>query len=670
MPPSSQPQLIIDTIRTLAMDAVQKARSGHPGTPMALAPLAYLLWDRILRYNPRNPDWPDRDRFILSAGHASMLLYGVLHLSGYDLSLDDIKQFRQLHSKTPGHPEYGLTPGVEATTGPLGQGTGISVGMAIAERWLAARFNRPGHRIVGHRVFAICSDGDFMEGISGEAASLAGHLGLGNLVWLYDNNRITIEGSTDLAYSDDVEKRFLGYRWNVHRVEDINDLDLLEKTVRGAMKETARPSLIIVDSHIAWGSPNKQDTADAHGAPLGEEEIRLTKKRYSWDPDKQFHIPEEVRGWTADCQQKGDRAEKEWRQRFEAYGKEFPDLAAEFVLIQKRGLPEGWDADLPVAPADAKGMASRKASGNALNAIAPKIPWLLGGSADLAPSTNTIIKTAEHFQKDRYQGRNLHFGIREHAMGAICNGMSLSRLRPYGATFLIFSDYCRPAIRLAALMGQPVIYVFTHDSIGLGEDGPTHQPVEQLTSLRVIPNLDVIRPADANETAWAWVHALRATDLPVLLVLTRQNLPTLDRAKYAAAKGLLRGGYVLADCSGMPEVILIGTGSEIQHCVGAHEKLTAEGVRCRVVSMPSTTIFDRQDTAYREQVLPPAVKARVAVEAGSRLSWAPYVGIDGAILGVEKFGASAPIKDVMREYGFTADRVLEAAREQIGKTRR
>ncbi len=509
-----------------------------------------------------------------------------------------------------------------------------------------------------------------MEGISGEAASLAGHLGLDNLVWLYDNNRITIEGSTDLAYSDDVEKRFLGYRWNVHRVEDINDLDLLEKTVREAMKETARPSLIIVDSHIAWGSPNKQDTADAHGAPLGEEEIRLTKKRYGWDPDKQFHIPEEVRGWTADCQQKGDRAEKEWRQRFEAYGKEFPDLAAEFVLIQKRGLPEGWDADLPVAPADEKGMASRKASGNALNAIAPKIPWLLGGSADLAPSTNTIIKTAEHFQKDRYQGRNLHFGIREHAMGAICNGMSLSRLRPYGATFLIFSDYCRPAIRLAALMELPVIYVFTHDSIGLGEDGPTHQPVEHLTSLRAIPNLDVIRPADANETAWAWIHALRATDLPVLLVLTRQNLPTLDRAKFAAAKGLLRGGYVLADCSGMPEVILIGTGSEIQHCVGAHEKLTAEGVRCRVVSMPSTTIFDRQDTAYRERVLPPAVKARVAVEAGSRLSWAPYVGIDGAILGVEKFGASAPIKDVMREYGFTADRVLEAAREQIGKTRR
>ncbi len=670
MPPSSQPQLIIDTIRTLAMDAVQKARSGHPGTPMALAPLAYLLWDRILRYNPKNPDWPDRDRFILSAGHASMLLYGVLHLSGYDLSLDDIKQFRQLHSKTPGHPEYGLTPGAEATTGPLGQGTGISVGMAIAERWLAARFNRPGHRIVGHRVFAVCSDGDFMEGISGEAASLAGHLGLDNLVWLYDNNRITIEGSTDLAYSDDVEKRFLGYRWNVHRVEDINDLDLLEKTVREAMKETARPTLIIVDSHIAWGSPNKQDTADAHGAPLGEEEIRLTKKRYGWDPDKQFHIPEEVRGWTADCQQKGDRAEKEWRQRFEAYGKEFPDLAAEFVLIQKRGLPEGWDADLPVAPADEKGMASRKASGNALNAIAPKIPWLLGGSADLAPSTNTIIKTAEHFQKDRYQGRNLHFGIREHAMGAICNGMSLSRLRPYGATFLIFSDYCRPAIRLAALMELPVIYVFTHDSIGLGEDGPTHQPVEHLTSLRAIPNLDVIRPADANETAWAWVHALRATDLPVLLVLTRQNLPTLDRAKFAAAKGLLQGGYVLADCSGMPEVILIGTGSEIQHCVGAHEKLTAEGVRCRVVSMPSTTIFDRQDTAYRERVLPPAVKARVAVEAGSRLSWAPYVGIDGAILGVEKFGASAPIKDVMREYGFTAERVLEAARGQIGKTPR
>ncbi|MEE9227151.1 MAG: transketolase, partial [Acidobacteriota bacterium] len=661
MPPSSQPQLIIDTIRTLAMDAVQKARSGHPGTPMALAPLAYLLWDRILRYNPKNPDWPDRDRFVLSAGHASMLLYGILHLSGYDLSLDDIKQFRQLHSKTPGHPEYGLTPGAEATTGPLGQGTGISVGMAIAERWLAARFNRPGHRIVGHRVFAVCSDGDFMEGISGEAASLAGHLGLDNLVWLYDNNRITIEGSTDLAYSDDVEKRFLGYRWNVHRVEDINDLDLLEKTVREAMKETARPSLIIVDSHIAWGSPNKQDTADAHGAPLGEEEIRLTKKRYGWDPDKQFHIPEEVRGWTADCQQKGDRAEKEWRQRFEAYGKEFPDLAAEFVLIQKRGLPEGWDADLPVAPADEKGMASRKASGNALNAIAPKIPWLLGGSADLAPSTNTIIKTAEHFQKDRYQGRNLHFGIREHAMGAICNGMSLSRLRPYGATFLIFSDYCRPAIRLAALMELPVIYVFTHDSIGLGEDGPTHQPVEHLTSLRAIPNLDVIRPADANETAWAWVQALRSTDHPVLLVLTRQNLPTLDRAKYAPAEGTLRGGYILADCSGPPELILIGTGSEIQHCVGAHEKLTAEGVRCRVVSMPSTTIFDRQDAAYRDRVLPPAVIARVAVEAGSRLSWSPYVGIDGAILGVEKFGASAPIKDVMREYGFTADRVLEAA---------
>lgn len=662
-------RLHIDTIRTLSIDAVQKAASGHPGTPMALAPVVYLLYDRILRYNPKNPDWSNRDRFVLSAGHASMLLYSVLHLTGFDLPLEELKNFRQLHSKTPGHPEHGLTPGVETTTGPLGQGIGTSVGMAIAERWLASRYNRPDHEIIDYRIFAICSDGDLMEGISGEAASVAGHLGLGNLIWIYDNNRITIEGETELAFSENVESRFLGYGWKVQHVADVNDLDRLEAALLATRETADRPNLIIADTHIAFGAPNAQDTAGAHGAPLGEEEIRLTKQGYGWDPDRQFHIPAEVQNWKLETVERGGRSERKWKERFTAYEKAFPDLAGEFGKIQEGGAPAGFESMLPRFPADAKGMASRAAGGKVLNAIAPAIPWLVGGSADLAPSTKTIIAAAGHIGRDRFSGNNMHFGIREHAMGAILNGMALSRLRPYGASFLVFSDYCRPAIRLAALMGLPVIYVFTHDSIGLGEDGPTHQPVEHLAALRVIPNLDLFRPGDANETAFAWCQALKTTDRPVLLILSRQSMPTLDRDRFASARGLLRGGYVLADTpgDGVPEVILIGTGSELQLCVDAHEKLIGEGIRSRVVSMPCLSLFERQDRNYRESVLPPGVTARVAVEAGSARSWDRYTGLTGAILGIDRFGASAPYQELMRSYGFTVEQVLEAARMQIRK---
>jgi transketolase len=666
--PPELDQLCITTIRTLAMDAVQKANSGHPGTPMAMAPVAYLLWDRYLRHDPANPAWPNRDRFVLSIGHASMLLYSLLHLTGYGLTLDDIKRFRQLGSPCAGHPEYGLAPGVETTTGPLGQGVATSVGMAIAERWLAATFNRPGHPIVDYRVFALCGDGDMMEGVSSEAASLAGHLGLANLVWIYDNNHITIEGHTALAFSEDVATRFMAYNWCVHRVGDANDLELLARALDVAVQERQRPSLIIVDSHIAWGSPNKQDTSGAHGEPLGEEEIRATKQRYGWNPDWHFHVPDEVRRAMGEAVARGATREAEWRARFAAYAQAHPDLARQWEAMQRRALPAGWDADLPAFPADPKGLAGREASAKVLGAIAPKIPWLVGGAADLTPSTKTRLPEGGDFEKGTYGGRNLHFGVREHAMGAILNGLALSRLRPFGAGFLIFSDYSRPTVRLAALMEQPVIYVFTHDSIGVGEDGPTHQPIEHLASLRAIPHLVVLRPADANEVAVAWRVIMETTDRPAALVLSRQALPTFDRTRYAPADGLRRGGYVLADAGGTPDVILMATGSEVQLCVAAHEQLRSEGLRTRVVSLPSWELFEEQPPAYRAEVLPPGVRARVAVEAAAAFGWRRYAGLDGAVIARRDYGASAPLKELLRAFGFTVEKVVEAARAQVGRT--
>jgi transketolase len=662
-------QLCINTIRTLAMDGVQQANSGHPGTPMALAPVAYVLWDRFLRHNPRNPQWPNRDRFVLSAGHASMLVYSMLHLSGYDLPLEELKRFRQWGSKTPGHPEYGLTPGVETTTGPLGQGVANSVGMAIAERWLAAHFNRPGHEIVNHRVYAIAGDGCMMEGVSNEAASLAGHLKLSNLVWIYDNNHITIEGNTALAFSDDVAARFTSYHWNVLRVGDANDTDMLDRALQTALKEAERPSLIIVDSHIAWGAPNKQDTSAAHGEPLGNEEIRLTKERYGWPPDAKFLVPDETRAYTDRSVDRGRKAEEEWNGRFAAYKAAHPELANEWERMQSGGLPDGWDQDIPTFPADEKGVAGRDASQKVLNAIAPRVPWLIGGAADLAPSTKTRMTEGGDFQAGSYEGRNFHFGIREHAMGAILNGMTLSKVRPYGSGFLIFSDYMRAPIRLSSLMEIPVMYIFTHDSIGVGEDGPTHQPIEQLISLRAIPQLLVIRPADGNEVAEAWRVMMTSKHHPIALILSRQPLPTVDRTKYATAAGLRQGAYVLGDSDGAPEVIFMGTGSELQLCVAAHEQLKAEGIKSRVVSMPCWELFERQPEEYRESVLPASVRARVAVEAGTSLGWRRYTGIDGRIIARRDFGASAPLKELLKQFGFTVENVVAAARESMLATR-
>jgi transketolase len=655
----------INTIRTLAMDAVQKANSGHPGTPMALAPLAFLLWDRYLRHNPANPSWPNRDRFVLSNGHASMLLYSLLYLTGYGLQLDELKNFRQWGSRTPGHPEYGLTAGVETTTGPLGQGVANSVGMAIAERWLATHFNRADDKLLDYRIYAICGDGDLMEGVSQEAASIAGHLGLSNLIWFYDNNRITIEGNTALAFSDDVATRFLGYHWNVQRVGDANDLELLDVAIRNAQKEQTRPSLIIVDSHIAWGAPNKADTSAAHGEPLGEDEIRLTKKAYGWPEDAHFLVPPEVLDYMHRALERGKDWESDWNQRQTSWRKGDSALAQEWDQIQRGELPAGWDADIPVFPADAKGKATRDTGAQVQNAIAKHIPWLIGGSADLAPSTKTLITKAPDFEAGHYEGRNFHFGIREHAMGSILNGMALSKLRVYGSTFLIFSDYMRPAIRLSALMDQPVIYIYTHDSIGLGEDGPTHQPIEQLMSLRAIPRLVVIRPADANEAAEAWKVAITSKHRPVALVLTRQAIPTFDRNKFASAAGLHRGAYVMGDSQGEPQVILMGSGSEVQLCVAAHDKLQADGIRSRVVSMPSWELFKEQDETYRNSVLPPQVTARVAVEAGTALGWKEFVGTKGRVVARSDFGASAPIKDLLMQFGFTADHVVAEARSLL-----
>ncbi len=662
-------QLCINTVRTLSMDAVQKANSGHPGTPMALAPLAFVLWDRFLRFNPRDPHWPGRDRFILSNGHASMLLYSMLYLTGFDLTLDDLKNFRQWGSKTPGHPEYGLTAGVETTTGPLGQGISNSVGFAIAQRWFASRYNKDGHDLFDYRIYSICGDGDLMEGVSNEAASIAGHLGLSNLIWFYDNNHITIEGNTSLAFSDDVGTRFLAWHWNVQHVSDVNDLAELDRAIREAQKETQRPSLIIVNSHIGYGAPHKQDTAEAHGEPLGVEEVRLAKINYGWPPDAQFLVPDEVKSYMGEAVGRGAKWEEEWNGKYKAWAQAFPDFAKEWDLMAKRDLPQGWDKDIPTFAADAKGIATRESNSKVLNAVAKNVPWLIGGAADLAPSTKTLIKDAGSFERGEYDGRNFHFGIREHAMGAIVNGMVLSLIRAYGSTFFIFTDYMRPAIRLAALMDIPAIFIYTHDSIGLGEDGPTHQPIEQLMSLRAMPRLLVFRPADANEVSESWRSIMPLKHEPALLALSRQALPTIDRTKYASAAGAAKGAYVLADSGGTPEVILIGTGSEVQLCIGAYEKLLAAGVKARVVSMPCWELFEKQPAEYRAQVFPPAVRARVSVEAGATLGWSRYIGDDGEAVGHDDFGASAPIKDLMTHFGFTVDNVVAKARMAIDKVK-
>lgn len=658
-------ELCINTIRTLAMDGVQKANSGHPGTPMALAPVAYTLLKSYLHFNPKNPHWPNRDRFVLSAGHASMLLYSMLHISGYDLPLEELKNFRQWGSKTPGHPEYHLTPGVETTTGPLGQGVANTVGMAIAQRWLASYFNRPGHDIIDYKIFAIAGDGCMMEGISSEAASLAGHLGLANIVWIYDNNNITIEGNTALAFTEDVGARFMAYHWNVQRVSDANDTVMLSRALDSALKQNDRPSLIIVDSHIAWGAPTKQDTSGAHGEPLGDEEIRLTKQRYGWPENEKFLVPDGVKEFAANCQTRGADWEESWKAKFGAYAKEYPELAAQFELMIAGKLPEGWDKDLPVFPADEKGIASRESSSKVLAAVAKAVPWMIGGSADLTPSTKTRIPDSGSFQKGHYDGRNIHFGVREHAMGSILNGMALSHVRPYGSGFLIFSDYSRPTMRLSALMEVPVTYIYTHDSIGVGEDGPTHQPIEHLASIRAIPYIMTIRPCDANEVSEAWRLIMNNAHRPSALLLSRQALPTIDRSKYAAASGLQRGAYTLADCEGTPQVILMSTGSEVQFCMGAYEKLMAEGIKTRVVSMPCWEIFEEQPDSYREEILPSACRARVAVEAGTSLGWRRYVGFEGSVIARREFGASAPLKELLKHFGFSVDNVVAEAKSLI-----
>ena len=660
--------LCITTIRMLVADGVEKANSGHPGMPMGAAPMAYVLWTRFLRHNPHNPKWLDRDRFVLSAGHGSMLLYSLLHLTGYDLSMDALKNFRQWGSKTPGHPEHDLACGIETTTGPLGQGFANGVGMAVSEAYLASRFNRPDHTIVDHYTFAIVSDGDLMEGVSHEAASLAGHLGLGKLIYLYDDNRISIEGSTDLAFTENRAARFEAYGWQVQQVKDGNDLAAIEQAIISAKAEADRPSLIAVRTHIGYGSPNKQDTAGVHGEPLGAEEIQLTKQNLEWPPEPAFLIPDEVLDNFRQSVEKGKTLESEWQQRFTAYEGAHPELAMEWRRWMEGEMPKDWEKRILVFPADAKGMATRAASGNVLNAVAAHLPNLIGGSADLAPSNKTLIKGENSFQARGYGGRNLHFGVREHAMGSIMNGMALhGGLIPYGGTFLVFSDYMRPAIRLAALMQLKVIYVFTHDSIGLGEDGPTHQPIEHLSALRAIPNLTVIRPCDANETAIAWQHALRSQNGPFALVLSRQGLPTLDRTEFAPATGLLKGAYVLRDTEKKdPDLILIATGSEVSLAVEAFSKLREKSVAVRVVSMPSWELFEMQPEEYRRQVLPAEVKARIAIEAGCPQGWHRYVGERGAVIGIEHFGASAPYKLIYKNFGLTVDRVVETANRMLG----
>lgn len=677
----------VNTIRTLSMDAVQAANSGHPGTPMALAPVAYCLWQQFLRFDPQDPVWPNRDRFVLSIGHASMLLYSLLHLTevcavskDYEtlgevsVPLDAIKSFRQLDSRCPGHPEYRWTSGVETTTGPLGQGVATSVGIAIARQWLAVRYNRAGFEdIFDFHVYALCGDGCMMEGISSEAASLAGHLRLSNLCWIYDNNHITIEGNTSLTFTEDVATRFIGYGWNVTRVGDANDLDMLARAFRTFQNCKDRPTLIIVDSHIGYGAPHKQDTSGAHGEPLGEDEIRLAKRNYGWPEDKKFFVPEGVYAhFRQGIGKRGKQLRDAWFARIGEYRKQYPELAEELSRMQHRQLPEGWDRELPEFPADPKGLATRESSAKVLNAAAKNIPWLIGGSADLAPSTKTRItqEGAGDFSAENYAGRNFHFGIREHAMGAILNGLSLVKVRPFGSGFFIFVDYMRGSMRLSALMELPVIYVFTHDSIGVGEDGPTHQPIEQLAHMRSMPGLIVIRPADANEVREAWKVILQLHHEPTVLVLTRQAVPTIDRTKYGPASGLARGAYILADApSGNPEVVLIATGSEVALCLEAHEQLSKEGVRARVVSMPSWELFDDQDRNYRESVLPPHVKARVSVEEASDFGWSKYTGSEGHNVCIESFGASAPLKQLLKKFGFSAERIIAAATSQIAQQR-
>jgi transketolase len=679
-------QLCINTIRTLSIDAVQQAKSGHPGTPMALAPTVYTLWQNFLRFDPEDPVWPNRDRFVLSNGHASMVLYSVLHLASIKainenhemtgelaVTLEDIKRFRQIDSRCPGHPEYHITSGVEATTGPLGQGCANSVGMAIASRWLAARFNRPSFTIFDYDVYAICGDGDMMEGVTSEAASIAGHLELSNLCWIYDSNRVTIEGPTNLAFSEDVAARFLAYGWNIRRVGDANDTERIGGAIEAFRSRKDLPTLIILDSHIGYGSPHKHDSSAAHGEPLGEEEVRLAKRNYNWPEDAKFFVPERVREhFQAGIGHRGQRLQKAWVTRLNAYRHRYPDLANELERIQRRELPDGWDAELSIFPPDPKGIASREASGVVLNRIASRCPWLLTGAADLAPSTKTRLNFpgAGDLEDDAPGGRNLHFGVREHAMAAILNGLALSKLRACGSSFLTFSDYMKPAIRLGALMEVPAIYVFSHDSIGLGEDGPTHQPVEQLIALRAIPGLVTIRPADANEVTEAWRVIMGFKHQPVCLVLSRQPLATIDRTRYAPAAGVCRGAYVLADASdSKPQLILIGTGSEVMLCIRTHEELKQEGISSRVVSMPSWELFEQQDQAYRDFVLPPNVTARVSVEMGSVVGWERYVGISGAKIGMHTFGSSAPLKDLLRKFGFTPEMVIVKAEEQIARAR-
>jgi transketolase len=677
-------ELAINTIRFLSVDAVQKANSGHPGLPLGAAPMAYVLWTRFLKHNPSHPDWFDRDRFVLSAGHGSMLLYSLLHLTGYDLPLEQIKQFRQWGSQTPGHPERGSAPGVETTTGPLGQGFGNGVGMAIAEAYLAARYNRPGFEIVNHYTYAIASDGDLMEGVASEAASLAGHLRLGKLIYLYDDNRVSLAASTQVTFTEDRARRFEAYGWHTQTVADGNDLKAIERALRAARAEAERPSLILVRTHLGYGSPHKQDTFEAHGSPLGEEEVRLTKQALGWPTEPPFYIPDRALQHFRQALGQGEQAEAEWNARLADYAREFPDLAAEFQQAMRGELPTGWDADIPSFPADARGAATRVASGKVMSAIAPRLPTLVGGSADLDPSTHTMLKGLGDFENPtqaegdvqgsagggwNYAGRNLHFGVREHGMGAVLNGMAAhGGIIPFGATFLIFSDYMRPPMRLAALMELHTIYVFTHDSIGLGEDGPTHQPVEQLANLRAVPRLVVIRPGDANETVVAWRVAIETRGRPVALVLSRQAVPTLDRSQFAPADGLRRGAYVLADApDGRPDVILIASGSELSLAVGARQKLLEQAVRARVVSMPSWELFDAQPRDYRDSILPPAVRARLAVEAGSPQGWHRYVGDGGDVLGVDRFGASAPGPTVLREYGFTVENVTRQALALLGR---
>jgi transketolase len=678
-------KLAINTIRTLSIDAVQQAKSGHPGAPMALAPLAYLLWNEVMRFDPQNPIWPNRDRFVLSNGHASMLLWSLLYLTGtravnpdYErlghpaVTLEDIKHFRQLGSKTPGHPEYHWVSGVEATTGPLGQGIANSVGMAMARKWLAARYNKPEFEVFNYKIYAICGDGCLMEGVGSEAASVAGHLGLDDLCWIYDNNHITIEGKTSITFTEDVAKRFRAYQWNVLRVGDANDLERIEEVLAAFRATKGQPTLIILDTHIGYGSPHKVDSAEAHGEPLGEDEVRLAKRAYGWPENAKFLVPDGVVHHFAEgIGKRGAKVRNDWDKLFASYRVQFPVLATEIEQMQRRELPATWDHNLPRFPADSKGIAGRDASGQVLNVLAHNIPWLIGGSADLGPSNRTTLKFvgAGDFEPGSFTGRNLHFGVREHAMAAIVNGLSLSKLRAFGATFAIFSDYARPAIRLSALMELPTIFILTHDAMGDGEDGPTHQPVEQLISLRAIPGLVVLRPADANEVVETYRYVMQLHHKPAVIFLSRQPLPTFDRQRYASAAGVARGAYVMADPPGRsPEIILIASGSEVSLVVQAHEVLAARGVRSRVISMPSWDIFEEQPQSYRDEVLPPAVMARVAVEQGSILGWDRYVGAAGRIIGMRTFGASAPLKELQRKFGFEPERVVAAAMEVLGRS--